>query len=76
MTTEAIENKVIEIAADELGVEPSELASDTRLDSIFADSLEYVSFTLRLGELGSLSEESISKAETIGDLVYALVLPN
>lgn len=67
---------VIGIAARELGIEESTLNPETRLDDIFTDSLEYIDFTVKLQELGHLSDESIANAETLGDLADAIVYPD
>lgn len=67
---------VIKIAAEELGLQESSLSFETKVKDIFSDSLEYISFIVALGKLGSLSDEAVSKAENLGDLADALVRPN
>lgn len=77
MSLLTIEAEVIRIAAEELGADPADITSSTRLDELFSDSLEYVAFIVRLcNDVHQLSDEVISHCETIGDLQDACVNPN
>lgn len=73
MTTTELEEAVLQLAAEEIG---TAVNRESRIDAMFNDSLEYLEFTLKLGELGHLSDEAISQAETLGDLIDAIVHPN
>lgn len=72
MVATEIERKVIELAAEETGIEEKDINRETRLDRIFSDSLDYLQFTLALGQIGNISDEVIAHAGTIGDLIDAL----
>lgn len=67
---------VIRRAAEALAMDPEKLTAETTIASIFHDSLEYLDFTLSLADLGYLSEEAISQADTLGELANAIVYPN
>lgn len=69
-------DRVIQIAAEELGKPECSMTYDTKVKDIFSDSLEYISFIVALGKLGSLSDEAVSRAECLGDLANAIVLAN
>lgn len=65
---------VLAIAESETGL--AGLKPSDRISDAFGDSLEYVSFIMTLREHGILSEDKVTKAETIGDLADGLILPN
>jgi len=70
----ASEQELIVIATAEAETGKRELTTGHFLTDVFVDSLEFVSFIQALRDLGSLSEEAITKAETLGDLANAIVL--
>lgn len=65
---------VLAVAEAETGLQG--LRPSDSISNAFKDSLEYVSFIIQLREHGILSEEVVTKAETIGDLADGLVFPN
>lgn len=75
MTLVQLESKVLEIAREYLGDDVA-LEMTTRMDDVFSDSLEFLDYATRLQELGELSQEALSRAETFGDLANALSNPN
>ena len=76
MLSTDIERQVILLAADESGADEKTITRESRLDHIFSDSLDYLQFTLELGKLGKVSDETIAHAGTIGDLIDALTPAN
>lgn len=64
------ELKVLATAEIESGMQG--LSMESRIADIFKDSLEYASFVVTL----QAPDEAVTKAETLGDLANALVLPN
>ncbi|HWH60179.1 MAG TPA: hypothetical protein VN682_21305 [Terriglobales bacterium] len=63
--------KIIEIAERESGLR--HLALTSRLSDILDDSLELQDFfTCIRNEVGYISDEAASAADTLGDLVYAV----
>lgn len=76
MNNTAVFSMVAKIAARELEIPEGEITPDKKISELFDDSLDYMDFLLCLKEVGELSNESITKAETLGDLANAIVVPD
>jgi hypothetical protein len=71
-----MKDTILQIAARELGSKDF-LFADTRLDAVFTDSLDWVSFIQCLREeIGPLTDEQAANAETFRDLAQCYALPN
>jgi len=68
--------RIIAIAARELGIPEDEITPESILSVLFSDSLDYTSFLLCLKEIGECPDSLVAKAETIGDLADGLVVSN
>ena len=68
-----IYDKIIDMVADQFGVDKDELSRDTSFaDDLSADSLDVVELSMTIEEefdLGEIAEDDLKKISTIGDLV-------
>ena len=79
MASEAIENKVREIIAEQLGISEEEITMDSSfLDDLGADSLDIVELLMALEEEFSVDipDEDAEKMRTVGDVANYLVGKN
>ena len=68
--------KILDIAARELGVNKDELFPAMKLADVF-DSLDFVSFIMAVKEeLGPISNEDATKCETFADVANIYELPS
>jgi len=70
-----IEQRVIEIIVDQLGVEPDEVTMDSRFrEDLEADSLDLVELMMAFEEEfgGEISDEDAMKIQTVGEAVVLL----
>ncbi|HHB90805.1 MAG TPA: acyl carrier protein [Anaerolineae bacterium] len=70
-----IEQRVIEIIVDQLGVEPDEVTMDSRFrEDLEADSLDLVELMMAFEEEfgGEISDEDAMKIQTVGEAVALL----
>lgn len=68
--------RIIAIAARELGIPEDEITPESILSVLFSDSLDYTSFLLCLKEIGECPDSLVAKAETIGELADGLIVSN
>ena len=64
--------KVIELAADQVGVDPRQVTAETHFkDDLDYDSLDEVDFAMKLEDQFelSVSDEDATKLKTVGDVV-------
>lgn len=68
-----IYDRIIDMVADQFGVDKDELSRDTSFaDDLSADSLDVVELSMTIEEefdLGEIAEDDLKKISTIGDLV-------
>jgi acyl carrier protein len=70
-----IEQRVIDIIVDQLGVDPSEVTMDSRFrEDLEADSLDLVELMMAFEEEfgGEISDEDAMKIQTVGEAVALL----
>ncbi len=70
-----IEQRVIDIIVDQLGVEPDEVTMDSRFrEDLEADSLDLVELMMAFEEEfgGEISDEDAMKIQTVGEAVALL----
>ena len=71
----SIEQRVIDIIVDQLGVEPDEVTMDSRFrEDLEADSLDLVELMMAFEEEfgGEISDEDAMKIQTVGEAVALL----
>jgi acyl carrier protein len=72
MTREEIESKIIELAAEQAGVDKSEVTPATHfVNDLHFDSLDVVEFAMEVeDELGmSIPDDAIERLQTVGDVI-------
>ena len=75
MTRQDYVNRIIEMAADQMGYDPAGLSEDTTfVEDLGADSLELVEMIMSLEtEFGvEIPEDSVESVKTIGDIADVL----
>ncbi len=71
----SVQDKVIEIIADQLGVEASEITPESRFrEDLEADSLDLVELMMAFEEEfgGEISDEDAQKITTVGEVIELL----
>ena len=75
MTHEQIQSKVIDLAAEQAGVDKSEITPATHfVNDLNFDSLDVVEFAMELEDEFevSISDDQVDKLQTIGDVIEHL----
>ncbi len=75
MSEGTVEERVVEIIVDQLGVDPSEVTMDSRFrEDLEADSLDLVELMMAFEEEfgGEISDEEAMSIETVGQAVELL----
>jgi len=75
MSDRTIEERVIEIIVEQLGVEPDEVTMESRFrEDLEADSLDLVELMMAFEEEfgGEISDEDAMKIQTVGEAVALL----
>ncbi len=75
MDREAVERRVLEIVAEQLGRDVGELSRDTRLDELGVDSVDVVELVMAVEDAFevSISDETADGWRTIGDVVQWII---
>lgn len=70
-----IYKRLVNLLAEQFGLEPDEISEDTDLEELGADSVDLVELSMNLEEefgIDEMGEEDISSIHTVGDLVNYL----
>lgn len=70
-----IYKRLVNLLAEQFGLEPDEIGEDTDLEELGADSVDLVELSMNLEEefgIDEMGEEDITSIHTVGDLVNYL----
>ena len=70
-----IYKRLVNLLAEQFGLEPEEISEDTDLEELGADSVDLVELSMNLEEefgIEEMGEEDIASIHTVGDLVNYL----
>ena len=70
-----IYKRLVNLLAEQFGLEPDEINEDTDLEELGADSVDLVELSMNLEEefgIEEMGEEDITSIHTVGDLVNYL----
>lgn len=70
-----IYKRLVNLLAEQFGLEPDEISEDTDLEELGADSVDLVELSMNLEEefgIDEMGEEDITSIHTVGDLVNYL----
>lgn len=70
-----IYKRLVNLLAEQFGLEPDEINEDTDLEELGADSVDLVELSMNLEEefgIDEMSEEDIASIHNVGDLVNYL----
>lgn len=70
-----IYKRLVNLLAEQFGLEPEEISEDTDLEELGADSVDLVELSTNLEEefgIEEMGEEDIASIHTVGDLVNYL----
>lgn len=70
-----IYKRLVNLLAEQFGLEPDEINEDTDLEELGADSVDLVELSMNLEEefgIDEMGEEDITSIHTVGDLVNYL----
>lgn len=70
-----IYKRLVNLLAEQFGLEPEEISEDTDLEELGADSVDLVELSMNLEEefgIEEMSEEDIASIHNVGDMVSYL----
>ena len=70
-----IDEKIVNLVADQFGMEPDQIGEDTTFDELGADSVDIMELSMSMEEefgIEELGEDELSAIHTVGDLINCL----